>query len=515
MPISKTIWPRCFAHVDMLAFFASVEQLDFPELRGKPVVVINSGQGTTIITSSYEARAFGIKTGSKLTDAKAVCPNLEIRVSRSHRYAEISNRVFYAIEQEITPDIEIFSIDEVFLDLGPILSLYDSIEALAEKIQSVVSRASGGIGCSVGISEGKLTAKFCSKKNKGKATIVPPDDIKQYMSKCLVSDICGVGPSLTQYLFKHGVKYCHEMQRIPMHVLSSKMGNIGKRIYQISQGHDPEPLQKEEAPKSMGHSKILEPNTRDYHKVRAILHVLTLRLSDRLKANNMVTDQLTLCATTESGTVKKAYALTNSNSAKVFWGATSSFIDQCKGFGLFKVSIQAGKLYDAKHVQADLFSESAPENESAIDQVKSDLKEKFGKSLITTADSLSAGETNQVISPAWRDKFDKGMTTKSSNRSVDCGVQKILSKSGKVSNSRLSYQLKQAGLDEDAIAIELRDARSDQEKMELVVEPFIIKRNGEISQKEKEKLAAKLARKGFSVKDAFRCIGEMIEKHSS
>ena len=98
MPISRKTWPRCVAHVDMMSFFASIEQMDFPEYAGMPLVVTNGETGTTIITSSYEARAYGIKTGTKIYDALKVCPHLIRRPTRVHRYVEISQAIMKSLE---------------------------------------------------------------------------------------------------------------------------------------------------------------------------------------------------------------------------------------------------------------------------------------------------------------------------------------------------------------------------------------------------------------------------------
>ena len=117
----------CIALVDMQAFFPSCEQVDFPELMNKPVAVTNGEAGTCIISSSYEARAYGIKTGMRMQEALRLCPEIIKRPSRPKRYAEISGNIISAL-RNITPDIEVFSIDECWINLYPILNLYKGIE---------------------------------------------------------------------------------------------------------------------------------------------------------------------------------------------------------------------------------------------------------------------------------------------------------------------------------------------------------------------------------------------------
>lgn len=112
----SALWQRAIILMDLDAFFASIEQLDYPELRGKPVAVTNGSQGTCIITCSYEARKYGIKTGMRLYDARKLCPGIIQCPSRPNRYTEISKNIMLALFN-ITPDIEVFSVDEAFLDV--------------------------------------------------------------------------------------------------------------------------------------------------------------------------------------------------------------------------------------------------------------------------------------------------------------------------------------------------------------------------------------------------------------
>src|SRR5690242_9793856 len=160
MPASPALsrWPRAIALVDMNAFFASIEQLDFPELQSRPVGVTNGLTGTCVITSSYEARRYGIKTGMRVKEARALCPDFVQRPARPERYSEVSTRIMQAL-QAVTPDIEIFSVDEAFLDLTACQEVFGSPVDMARRAQRIVLETSGLL-CSVGVSGDKTTAKF-------------------------------------------------------------------------------------------------------------------------------------------------------------------------------------------------------------------------------------------------------------------------------------------------------------------------------------------------------------------
>ncbi|MBN4080676.1 DNA polymerase IV, partial [Beggiatoa alba] len=142
MPVSFPEWPRVIILVDMNAFFASVEQYDRPEWRSRPVAVTNGEIGTCIITSSYEARAYGIKTGMRLKAARKLCPDLIQCPARPERYAEVSSNIMSAL-QGITPDIEVFSVDEAFLDVTQCQQLLGSPEEMALLTKRTVFEASG------------------------------------------------------------------------------------------------------------------------------------------------------------------------------------------------------------------------------------------------------------------------------------------------------------------------------------------------------------------------------------
>ena len=147
-PASGRNWPRVILLADMNAFFASVEQVDHPQWRGRPIALTNGDVGTCIITCSYEARAHGVKTGMHIDTARQLCPRL-IRVSsRPRRYAEVSADIMHALAR-FTPEIEVFSVDEAFLDVTRCLRLWGSPLEIARRVKRCVFENSGVL-CSVG-----------------------------------------------------------------------------------------------------------------------------------------------------------------------------------------------------------------------------------------------------------------------------------------------------------------------------------------------------------------------------
>ena len=258
--------------VDMNAFFASVEQRDHPEWKGRPICITNGSHGTTIITASYEARAYGIKTGMRLPEARQLCSDL-IRVpSHPEQYAAVSTAIMKALE-DVTPDIEVFSVDEAFLDATGVQKLWGTPLEIAERTKQAVYEASGLL-CSVGVSGDKTTAKYAAKLNKPNGlTIIPPWEAEQKLRYVPVTELCGINKGIGGFLEQYGVMYCGEMRNIPMSVLSKRFGNLGKRIWLMAQGQDPEPLSNHVAPpKSIGHGKVIPPNTTTESIILTYLH---------------------------------------------------------------------------------------------------------------------------------------------------------------------------------------------------------------------------------------------------
>ena len=272
-------WPRFIAFVDMNAFFASIEQLDNPEYRGKPIGVTNGKTGTCIITCSYEARALGIHTTMRLKQARALCPGF-IRVpARPERYAEVSTGIMHAL-LDITPDVEVFSVDEAFLDITRCQAYWNKPpEAMGKMIKALVWDVSG-LPCSVGLSGDKTTAKFAGKRQKPDGlTIIPTWEARDRLKDVPVMELCGVNKGIAGFLAKRGAFTCGDVARLPVSVLGKRFGNPGRRIWQMCRGEDPVPVEtKIDPPKSLGHGKVMPPNTTD----RDVIYMYLIHMAEKL-----------------------------------------------------------------------------------------------------------------------------------------------------------------------------------------------------------------------------------------
>src|SRR5882724_5556219 len=214
LPMSEP-WPRAILHVDMNAFFASIEQRDFPELRDKPVAVTNGTQGTTLITASYEARAFGVRTGMHIRDARKLCPDIIKRASRPSEYVKVSTAIMAALDA-VTPDIEVFSVDEAFLDVTGVQHIHGTPEAMGRMAKRRVLEVSGLL-CSVGVSGDKTTAKYAAKQQKPDGlTVILPWEARERLRDVPLTHLCGINRGIGGYLAERGVHTCGDMQKLPV-----------------------------------------------------------------------------------------------------------------------------------------------------------------------------------------------------------------------------------------------------------------------------------------------------------
>ena len=255
---------RTIVHIDQNAFFASVEQQCNPKLRGKPIAVIGSGR-TVVTTASYEARAFGVKTGMNTWEARQKCPHLIFVVGDNRKYTHTSSGIV-RIFLEYTPLVEVFSIDEAFLDVTGSLRMFGSAERIAGLIKEEIRRQFG-LTCSIGIAPNKLLAKLASEMQKPDGlTVILPEDVSRTLERVPIEDLCGIGSRTHKQLALYGIQTCGDLGRFPVDILRRKFGIIGERLHCMGLGIDDSPVvpvEETEEVKSVGHSMTLERDIKE------------------------------------------------------------------------------------------------------------------------------------------------------------------------------------------------------------------------------------------------------------
>jgi DNA polymerase-4 len=297
--MEQVYWRKAIVLLDMDAFYAAVEILDNPALKDQPVSVTNGAHGSTIITCSYVARKYGIHTGMPLYKAKLRCKNLINIPARHKRYNYISNNIMSYLREYICPDIEVYSVDEAFIDITGIQRSYGPIKKIAQNIQKQIYTRFG-LEASLGISGDKTTAKYAAKNAKPFGIkIVEPKFAGQYLANAHVTDICGISNKIAKFLLNYGIEYCRDMHKLPQEILTQKFGVTGKRIWYMCQGLDQAQVKVNESPaKTMGHGKVLPPNTNNKDKIIFFFSHMVAKLMARLRANNVYSDHFLIAMRT-------------------------------------------------------------------------------------------------------------------------------------------------------------------------------------------------------------------------
>jgi DNA polymerase-4 len=266
----------------MNAFFASVEQRAAPALRDRPMAVVGSEKRGVILSPSYEARAFGVRTGMTYHEARQLCQGISLVPADPAKYSSTCKRLI-RIWERFTPLVELFSIDEAFLDVTGCDALFGDPVRVAIMIKEQVWEEEG-LTCSIGIAPNKLLAKLGSDMVKPDGLVlIPPEDVPQVMEDLPVQDLCGIGPNLTRALTVMGIRTCGELAGAPLATLTHRFGIVGERLRNMGAGIDEDavvPLADQEAEesKSIGHSMTLAKDCGD----PAVLERHILQLSEKV-----------------------------------------------------------------------------------------------------------------------------------------------------------------------------------------------------------------------------------------
>lgn len=279
-------WPRSILHMDMDAFYASIEQMDHPELRGKPLLVGYDGPRGVVTTASYDARPFGCHSAQPMSVAKRLCPHAIVVAVRMSRYQEVSEHIF-GILQSFSPVIEPLSIDEAFMDLSGAEHLFGSAEGAARQIRQRV-RNEVGLTASVGVAPNKFLAKLASDMDKPDGlTVIGPEDLDRVLPPLPIGRLWGVGKVSAARFDRMGVRTIGDLRKRGLPWLTEYAGNDAQRLWDLSHGRDSRPVISDHEAKSIGHETTFEENLADPAQVRDVLLALTEQVARRLRRHGL------------------------------------------------------------------------------------------------------------------------------------------------------------------------------------------------------------------------------------
>jgi len=269
--------------VDMDAFFASVEQRSNPALRGKPIAVTGSGHRTVITTASYEARAYGVKTGMNVYEARKVCPRLILVIGNNDKYTSTC-AILEGVYRVYTPLVEIYSIDEAFLDITETAHLFGGPMETGRRVKDDIRRLFG-INATVGIGPNKLIAKLASDLDKPDGLRwIQAEEVPAVLEDLPVKELWGIGRGTTKSLELLGIRTCGELGRAPVSVLRNRFGIVGERLKAMGMGIGPSDVHEEEEEiKSVGHSRTLSQDVSTLEEIGHALFALSEKVGFRMR----------------------------------------------------------------------------------------------------------------------------------------------------------------------------------------------------------------------------------------
>lgn len=262
-------------HVDMDAFFASVEQLDNPEFAGQPVIVGGTSNRGVVAASSYEARKFGVYSAMPIFQARQKCPQGIFVTPRKNRYQEISSQIMVLLES-FSPIVEPVSIDEAFVDISGCESVFGKPPEIGRKIKEKISKTVQ-LTCSVGIAPLKFLAKIASDMNKPDGlTYISPAEVKSFIQTLSVNKISGVGKRTEAHLKKMGIITLGDVNSFSRKMLVDQLGKYGERLFELASGIDRSIVNVHRDVKSVSTEETLSVDTQD----KAFLKKLLLKHSE-------------------------------------------------------------------------------------------------------------------------------------------------------------------------------------------------------------------------------------------
>jgi DNA polymerase IV len=313
---------RIIIHIDMNSYFASVEQQANPLLRGKPIGItgkhastLMSGQRlkidsdhtherSVITTASIEAKALGVKTAMSTWEAKKICPALILWSGDPHKYAAMTER-FNRIYNDFTPRVQIFSVDESFLDVTEEAGDYFAATCMAQAIRHRLRGECGErITASIGIGPNKLMAKLASESVKPNGlTVVRPQELMKLLDSRELDDLCGIGPRIKHRLNMLGIETFKQLREFPLDHLKSEFNRYGIWLHEAAHGRESDVIiastakglrgMSSETPKSYGHSYTLPRNTHDPLVVKHYLLGLADKVAWRMRRDNYAARRVT------------------------------------------------------------------------------------------------------------------------------------------------------------------------------------------------------------------------------
>lgn len=378
-------------HVDMNAFFAACHQASDPSLRGRPVLVSGDPEARhgIILTASYEARPFGVRTAMPTGEALRLCPQAIVVRPDFKLYSAYSRRVM-TILYSYTPLVEQFSIDEAWLDVAGCEKLFGMPEAIAREIKARI-KAELGLTCSIGIAPTKILAKMASDLEKPDGLVIlRAADVPTRIWPLPVSSLFGVGPQTAEALREIGVTTIGALAHLPASTLKARFGVYGEYLRELAWGRDGSSVNPEgEEVKSVGNSITLPRDTADPEEIETVLLALAEEVGTRLRRRNLTGRTVTVSIKTPEfklHTRSVTYPEPTSLTETLYARAQEIFSRHLKGRRVRLVGLSvSGLVAPGSPEQLSLFAQPETEKRARLAQTVDRLRARFGEDVLVRA----------------------------------------------------------------------------------------------------------------------------------
>jgi DNA polymerase IV len=384
-------------HVDMDAFFVSVELRARPDLRGRPVIVGFPAERSVVLSASYEARRFGVKSAMPMAVAHRLCPQATIIEPRHKLYYEVSGQLM-AIFESITELVEPLSVDEAFLDVGGAIRRLGPPLEIGQLIRRKVA-GELGITASVGIAASKFVAKIASTRCKPDGILlIRPEQTVPYLHSLPVNALWGVGGKTAEVLARMGIRTVADVAATPVSSLKKVLGATGEHVHRLSWGIDSRTVTPVRVEKSIGAEETFAADTAD----DALLHRELLRLShrtaERLRASGLVARTVALkLRYADFSTVTRSRTVhTPLDSAQLIYAVAIQLLESLgsRPLTVRLVGVRAEQLEAAAQTSLQLSLDRRDDNWRAAEQALDKVAEKFGSKSVLPARLLEPGSGN-------------------------------------------------------------------------------------------------------------------------
>jgi DNA polymerase IV len=377
------VWQKCVLHADMDAFFASIEQLDDPTLKGVPVLVGGEGGRGVVAAASYEARKFGCHSAMPMALALTKCPHAAVRPPRFDRYSEISQQFMHILRDQ-SPLVEPISVDEAFVDVTGSQLLLGSGPTIARAIRARVYEELK-LTVSVGVATSKFVAKIASDLLKPNGlTIISSEQTRGMLAPLAISKMWGVGPKTLPKFINAGIHTFGDLQNLSEEQARTRLGESGAQWRQFALGIDEREVITEHDAKSVGQEETFESNIGDMNVLRSVLQEQCDRVSLRLRASVGLAKCVTLKVRLANFDTFSRQKTLNpfTDSTKTIWQAADALLaawrrESALPLRLIGLSVERVDRASAE-IQPELFPDPAAEVQRKLDSITDAVARKYG-----------------------------------------------------------------------------------------------------------------------------------------